>query len=165
MTKEEICANCGHAEHRNGQVYHVVGNAGARISKCKKFKPANRIMSSDKKGSSSNNDKPQKEETCANCGHREDIHFLVVKNKYPGEQSCLGLDCECKKFTPQAKDPLDEIFVNKIKRGQGRPITKGEICECGHVNHTKSRGCDAIGCPCQKFKPQILHLQDICLEK
>ena len=40
--KKEIC-ECGHvkSEHRNGEVFHIVGNAGVRISKCKKFKAKN----------------------------------------------------------------------------------------------------------------------------
>ncbi len=34
-----VCVNCGHLkiEHHKGNVYHVVPNAGVRISKCKKF--------------------------------------------------------------------------------------------------------------------------------
>ena len=36
--KNQTC-KCGHVkkEHRNGEVFHIVGNVGVRISKCKKF--------------------------------------------------------------------------------------------------------------------------------
>ena len=41
----QICKNCGHEkkEHRKGEVFHVVGNVGVRIIKCKKFEAKKKI--------------------------------------------------------------------------------------------------------------------------
>ena len=135
----EICANCGHveSEHRNGEVFHIVGNAGVRISKCKKFKP-------------------QKETNVQRFG---DAILISPKpqNHSPKSSKRIHSPCTSKDTEPEGTRG----------NPSGKPKASGSdnICSCGHeerihIIRGKREVCYHIDCKCKQFKPR----NDVCKE-
>ncbi len=113
---------CG-KEGMSGEGEYLVCGEGILCDYCK-FKPANRIMSSDKTGSSLNNDKPQN-----NSPH------LREQSKV-GSSDTLELQID---VTPADKRPEDDNSLIR-KRRKSDPVKTGEIRE--GLLHPASSGPD-----------------------